>query len=180
MWTSFQDVAQPKDTSYPDGTIASLRKVGDAIGGAVKKNIDMGIEDIQNSPGSFPVAPEGFTNACATRLSYVLNRAGSRIPKSKLWNSVTGADHGNYIYRLIPDMETYLLHALGKPDLKMGPDARLDNFKGKKGILFFRIVGFKDAGGHVTLWDGHKAIDEDYFFLRPPLSLASVRLWVCP
>lgn len=166
------------DESYPDGVIASLKKVGDTIGGLVKRNFDMGIEDIQRSPGWYPVSPTGFTNACATRLSYVLNHSGAPIPTSHLWSTVTGADHKNYIFR-VRDMRTYLPHAFGPPEIDKGEGATAEDFAGKRGIMVFD-VNFADASGHATLWDGERAVDEDYFHPRTGLTLLGVRLWVCP
>ena len=178
MWRRFQDVVPLNDESYPDGVIKSLQTVGDKIGGGVKKNFDMGIEDIRNSTASYPVSPSGFTNACATRLSYLLNYSGFPIGINGLWQTVSGADHKNYIFR-VRDMKTFLPHTFGKPDIDKRPRSQPEDFAGKKGIIVFD-VHFSDASGHATLWDGTKAVDEDYSNPRPGAALQGVRLWVCP
>ena len=179
MWLRFQDVAPAADHSYPDGVIKSLAKVGDKIGGAIKRNFDLGIQDIRNSRGGFPNNPTGFTNGCATRMSYCLNYSG--LPVSKIdGQTVTGADHKNYIFR-VRQMVSFISDQLGKPDISKGPAATRSDFSGKKGIIAFGVP-FADASGHVTLWDGQQAADEDYFDAnsRHNLPLIDARLWVCP
>jgi hypothetical protein len=111
-------------------------------------------------------------------MSYVLNSTGVNIPKSPLWKSVTGADNKNYIYQ-VEGMRAFLLQTFGEPDIDRGATARPEDFKGKKGIIIFD-VHFTDASGHATLWDGTKAVDEDYFHPRPGAALSRVRLWQCP
>ena len=178
MWLRFQDVAPVTNESYPADVIKSLRKVGDKIGGVIQKNFEMGVQDIEKSPDSYPTNPVGFTNACATRMSYVLNYSGVPITKNSLWQTVSGADHKNYIFR-VRDMKAFLPHIFGKPDIEKGPQARPEDFSGKKGIIVFDVT-FSDASGHVTLWNGTQAVDEDYFHPRPGAHLLGVRLWVCP
>ena len=76
-------------------------------------------------------------------------------------------------------MKTFLPHTFGKADIEKGLRARPEDFSGKKGIIVFDVT-FADASGHVTLWNGSKAVDEDYFHPRPGANLLGVRLWVCP
>jgi hypothetical protein len=183
MWLLFQDVAPGPDRSLPNGAIANLRKVGDRIGGHVKINIDQGIKDISDyvieNPGQFPVSPKGFTNACSIRLSYVLNRSGVHISRSTLWETVTGGDHANYIYRLA-GIRAFLSHTFGRPDIHKGLGAQKSDFSGKQGIIVFDL-NFSDASGHATLWSGDDAADEDYFTPDVPgLVLRGVKLWICP
>lgn len=175
----FQDVAPEADGSYPEGVIKSLAKVGNKIGGAVKRNFDQGIQDIRNSPGNYPGSPTGFTNGCATRMSYCLNNSGMPIPKIE-GQTVTGADNKNYIYR-VRQMEAFIRERFGSPDINKGPEATRADFAGKQGIIAFGVP-FSDASGHVTLWNGQKAADEDYFDAgsRHGLPLIGARLWTCP
>ena len=179
MWSRFQDVAPSPNSQYPAGTIADLKKIGDRIGGTVKRNFDQGVLDIQGSPGSFPAAPKGFTNGCATRMSYVLNHCGVPVPHLH-GATVTGADHKNYIFR-VKDMQHFIPREFGKPDLHKGPEATQLDFAGKRGIIIFS-VHWKDATGHVTLWNGQDAVDEAYFTpgSRHGAPLLGVSLWVCP
>jgi hypothetical protein len=179
MWLRFQDVAPDSDHSYPAGVITSLAKIGNKIGGAVKRNFDLGIENIRSSPGNFPANPTGFTNGCATRMSYCLNYGG--LPVAKIdGQTVTGADHKNYIFR-VRQMVSFITERLGSPDITKGPEATRSDFIGRKGIIAFGVP-FSDASGHVTLWDGQQAADEDYFDAtsRHNLPLIDSRLWICP
>jgi Type VI secretion system (T6SS), amidase effector protein 4 len=179
MWIRFKDVEPVYPENYPDGVAASLRKVGEKIGGHVKMNFDKGALEIEQNPDprNYPAHPVGFTNACATRLSYVLNYSGVPIPKSNLWESVSGADHKNYIYK-VKGIKTFLLQTFGEPDIQKGFGARPGDFTGKKGIIVFDVA-FPDASGHATLWNGVRAVDEDYFSPRSGIQLGGVRLWVC-
>jgi hypothetical protein len=186
MWNAFQDVApppQPPINSIEDDRgylITELRVIGDHIGGHVKMNIDLGIKDIEAFRGRsiYPPHPIGFTNGCATRLSYVLNRAGAIIAQGAGWRTVSGADHYNYIYT-VREMKLFLLAAFGQPDLQMGPGAQPANFGGRQGIIIFDVA-FSDATGHATLWDGARAVDHDYFYPGRGLTCAGVHLWECP
>lgn len=183
MWHLFQDVAPGPDHSLPNGVIANLRKVGDKIGGQVKINIDQGIEDISQyvieNPEQFPPTPKGFTNACSIRLSYVLNKGGVHIPRSTLWETVTGGDSTNYIYRLA-GIRAFLNHTFGRPDIHKGLGAQKSDFSRKQGIVVFDL-NFSDASGHATLWNGADAADDEYFTPSVPgLVLRGVNLWICP
>ena len=75
-WSKFQEI---------DGD-GSLTFVGDKIGGKIKQNFDLG----QNG---------GFTNGCATRMSYVFNYTGFAIHPGQ-WATVSGGDGKLYIYRV--------------------------------------------------------------------------------
>jgi len=148
-WTHFKKV-------YGKGNIAS---VGDLIGGKVKQNIDLGIKD--------PIL--GFTNACAIRMSYALNNSGVLIERG-VWKTVSGGNKKWYIYR-VRDLLKYLKNSFGKPD-KIVKKPKANDFKGMKGILVF-TVNWRDATGHVTLWNGNTFSDTCHF---PVASEAS--LWV--
>jgi len=179
MWTRFADVGPMNSGGYPRGTIADLRRIGDKIGGAVKANFDAGIKDIEGSPGGFPPHPLGFTNGCATRMSYVLNYDGVHIPQIS-GETVTGADKKNYIFR-VRTMDSFLSRTFGKPDIAKGANSVPTDFRGKKGIIAF-AVQFSDASGHITLWNGEAAVDEAYFTpeTRHGAAMLGAKLWICP
>ena len=181
MWSKYQDVAPSGHASTNDEVAADLEKIGRVIGGAVKTNFDTGAAELRAAPeGSYPPHPVGFTNGCATRMSYVLNNCGIAIPKVP-GRTVTGGDHKNYIYR-VSLMVDFLESVFGKPDIAEGSGALRPHFLNKKGIIRFGVT-FADASGHVTLWDGQRAVDEDYFDVervRPNVHLLGVGLWLCP
>jgi hypothetical protein len=128
-------------TVLGDGTVAA---VGNLIGGKVKANIDAQI----------------FANACALRMSYVLNRTGVLIhPHTN--QTVSGADHLHYYFR-VKDLIAFLRHTFGKPDAVLSGSSTTD-LTSKKGLLVFEVVVWHDATGHATLWDGVSCSDHCYF-----------------
>ena len=179
MWDRFADVAPSHSAPGADGTIIDLRRIGDQIGGAVKVNFHDGITDIEGAIDGSPTNPTGFTNGCATRMSYVLNHNGVAIPAIR-GETVTGADGKNYIYR-VRAINAYLHGIFGNPDISMGSDAVAEDFANQQGILVFSI-SFSDASGHITLWDGQEAVDEEYFsaVARHGAPLLGASLWLCP
>lgn len=139
MWANFS-------TIYGDGTVTS---VGTKIGGKVGENIELGIKD----------PTQGFTNACAIRMSYALNY--SKLPINRgVWNTVSGEDKKWYIYR-VKDLLIFLTQSFGQPD-KTVKNPKPTDFSGLKGILVFKVT-WADASGHATLWDGIACSDHCYF-----------------
>ncbi|MDU4092083.1 MAG: T6SS effector amidase Tae4 family protein, partial [Pantoea sp.] len=82
----------------------SVSKVGEKIGGNVGLNIALGEKDPN----------QGFTNACAIRMSYVLNYTGSKINRGA-WKTVSGKDKNWYIFR-VRDFLKYMYEVYGQPD----------------------------------------------------------------
>jgi hypothetical protein len=133
-WALFQTV-------LGNGTVAA---VANLIGGKVKANIDAKI----------------FTNACALRMSYVLNRTGVRI-HPHVNQTVSGGDHYHYYFR-VRDLLEFLRHTFGKPDAIL-PGSNAKVLTRKKGLLVFEVAVWRDATGHATLWDGVTCSDHCYF-----------------
>ena len=122
----------------------SVPQVGRIIGGKVQTNIDSGI----------------FTNACAIRMSYVLNQTG--FPVSSRDGAVSsGAGGEKYLYR-VRDLLPHLQKQFGKPD-QVVQNPTLTSFTGKQGILVFDVDIWSDASGHATLWNGSTCSDHCYF-----------------
>jgi Type VI secretion system (T6SS), amidase effector protein 4 len=128
-----------------------VAEVGRKIGGNVQKNIEL------------PTG--GFENACPIRMSYVLNKTGFPIRKSSTYSTVSGADSGQYIFR-IGDMMRYLERTFGKPD-KTVRVPKTSDFTGMKGIIVVKGHGWGNAKGHVTLWDGYKCSDSCHLLHDP-------------
>ena len=87
--------------------------------------------------------------------------------------STTSSGEGGdwYIFRV-----SYLLKLLrskfGPPDVVESRITMSDFSKKKeKGILVFDVALWRDATGHVTLWDGHSCSDKCYFPESHALSL---------
>jgi hypothetical protein len=133
-------------TIYGDG---SLRSVGEKIGGKVQENLVLGETDPVN----------GFTNACAIRMSYCLNYSGAPIRRGN-WATSSGADKKWYLYR-VSDLVSYLTQTFGKPD-KTVKNPTPGDFSNMKGLLIFRVQ-FTDATGHASLWNGAICSDHCYF-----------------
>lgn len=138
---------------YGDGTLAH---VSNTLGGKVQVNID----------GEF------FENACAIRMSYVLNKVGLSVPRMAN-QTVSGADSSQYIYK-VKDLVAFLRLRLGASDLVI-INPRAADFSGRKGILIFEVNGWRSAAGHATLWDGRSCIDSCYF----PIA-SKAYLWELP
>ena len=140
-WAAFMAVRLP------------VKEVGRKIGGNVQKNIEI------------PEDQGGFGNACPIRMSYVLNVTGFPIPKSSLYSSVSGADHRQYLYK-VPEMMRYLEHTFGKPN-KLVKSPKPSDFANMKGIIVIKGHGWKNAVGHVTLWNGRQCSDTCHLLADP-------------
>lgn len=123
--------------------------VGTKIGGKVDYNIN--------------VVPEGkgrFENACAIRLSYVLNKTNTKIPYIP-GQTVSGSQGNWYIYK-VSTMISFLRKTYGEPDHIFTKPTPLLLSK-HKGILVFEVDAWSDATGHATIWDGVDCSDKCYF-----------------
>lgn len=124
------------------------------IGGKVKLNYDIGV----------------FKNACATRISKALNFSlgNHEIPffktKDSDGNDVVQVSSGGkklwYIYR-VKALIIYLSETYGS-SRNIDVKNYKNDLKGKQGIIIFEIKGWSDATGHADLWDGTKAVRDDY------------------
>ena len=101
-----------------------------------------------------------FKNACAIRMSYVLNQAGISIPQMS-GKTVSGSDSSQYLYK-VKDLVEFMRQRLGSPDFVF-TNPRLGDFGESKGFLIFEVSGWSDATGHATLWDGAACSDRCYF-----------------
>lgn len=123
--------------------------VGSKIGGKVDYNIN--------------VVPQGqgrFENACAIRMSYVLNKTGFKIPYIS-GQTVSGQQGDWYIFK-VKTLISYLSTTFGKPDHTF-VDPTAAKLAKHKGILVFEVDQWTDATGHATIWDGAYCSDKCYF-----------------
>ncbi len=150
---------------YPAGT--SSQQVKQAIGGGVDADF--------------------ITNTCAVRLSRALNYCpGHAIPKLVTLLTVTGADHKRYGLR-VKEMQRFLKRRYSQPTVvEAATNGVIDKtkFLNKTGIITFDVVGWEDATGHFTLWDGEFLIwapGHDYFNFSIPAGphVVKASLWVC-
>ncbi|MDR2208740.1 MAG: hypothetical protein LBE22_07210 [Azoarcus sp.] len=124
----------------------SVASVGKRLGGKVRDNINIQEEDKGK-----------WKNACAVRMSFVLNNTGFPIKEGK-YPTVSAQIKGLYIYR-IDDMISYLRDTFGDPDIAVNRSPKPEDFSGMQGILVVTGDGRGDARGHVTLWDGSACSD---------------------
>ena len=128
---------------YPE--LAAYRESGE-IGGMVEVN------------GTLPFDQGQWTNACAVRLSHMLNKAGHKIPREGGNKTVSGGNKDQYYYRLA-DFEAYLISRYGQPDINIS-DGTANSFDLPitPGIV---LMDFPDNSftGHVTIWNGAGTVD---------------------
>jgi hypothetical protein len=124
-----------------------------------------------------------ITNTCAVRLSQAFNYSGLPLPRKFTGMLVvTGGDLKRYAVRQL-ELRKWIAFEFGPPDLTRtkpkGGTINRDDFKDVKGVIGFDIH-FKDATGHVDLWDGSTFMHEPYAG-RDYFALANrVVLWKLP
>ena len=117
----------------------SVDEVGEKIGGKVQWNIENGY----------------FKNACAIRMSYAFNYSGIKIKQDDGATS-SGGDGYWYLYR-VADFINYL-----KRNYAYETSDNIDDFNGESGVIVFNDCGWKDATGHIDLFDGENVEGNDY------------------
>lgn len=127
----------------------SVSAVGTLIGGKVDYNINR-----------LTPAQGQFRNACAIRMSYVLNNAGLKIPKMS-GKTVSGKEGDWYLYK-VKDLVSFMRKSFGEPDeiINIPTKSKLIPYKG---IVVFEVDQWDDATGHATIWDGVSCSDKCYF-----------------
>ena len=121
-----------------------------------------------------------YANACALRLSRSLNYGGMPIKQSTKGYKVKGSDNKPYLLR-VREMITFVEQNLGKADITFKPQNNQDvssQLQGKKGIIIFKVSGWGDASGHVTLWNESDCGDSCYFIHdRPNVRTTDILFW---
>jgi hypothetical protein len=124
--------------------------------------------------------PQGYANACALRLSRSFNYGGIPIKQSTRGYKVKGSDEKPYLLR-VREMISFVELNLGKADSTFKPANNEDvssQLRGKKGIIIFKVSGWGDASGHVTLWNGSDCGDSCYFMHdRPNVRTTDILFW---
>jgi len=111
-----------------------------------------------------------FYNACASRMSYGLNKTtGHNIPSGTIFADraiyrLKGGDGKPYMPR-VSDMSYYVENIYDGMLLpSSSPQDAKQKFKGKKGIIIFRISGSSKYTGHITIWNGSTCLDGHCYF----------------
>lgn len=152
-WNAFKEINIP------------VPLIANKIGGKVKENIDAGI----------------FVNACPMRMSYVLNKTGFPVRRGVGYSVVSGNDRSLYLFR-VNEMMEYLSRTLGKPD-KTVKAPQVADFSGSQGIIVIQGHGWRDARGHVTLWNGTRCSDTCHLLNDPengPFVPDTGSIWYLP
>lgn len=132
-----------------DHASKTVAGVGKVIGGKVDYNINV----LLPHQGA-------FQNACAIRMSYVLNKIGIKIPYME-GKTVSGGKGSWYLYK-VRDLIDFLYETFGEPDViieKPSPS----KFENYAGILVVNVEQWTDATGHATIWTGVHCADQCYF-----------------
>lgn len=87
--------------------------------------------------------------SCALRVSIALDESGFIIPAKA---GLTLKGFGNYIVKA-----SFLAKYLKDQGYKVLKKLGMDNYIDKRGIIFFDM-GYNDASGHITLWDGNNIL----------------------
>ena len=100
-----------------------------------------------------------FANVCAVRMSYAFNKAGYKIPYIED-ETVSGEGKKDwYIFR-VREFKNFL-NRKNYNTISSDKNKKLTPFANKKGIIVFD-VNFKDATGHVDLFNGSRVEGKDY------------------
>lgn len=118
----------------------SLDAVGKVIGGKVQAKLEKKV----------------FVNACAIRMSYVLNQSGLIVAQAPGLHSA-GADGRQYLVR-VSDLLKFLISRWGQADVIVDFPKERD-FAGKTGLIVFDVPEWNDATGHATLWNGKQGME---------------------
>jgi len=165
LWAAF-----PDHVRYP-----TMKDLYTMLGGAAAKNI--------NSAG---FGPNG--NTCASRLSVAFNEAGAPINATiaaAVGAPTLGTADGSRIIFRVSALRSYLLRTLGRPsfDTTTPYDSA---FRGKRGIIAF-VVNWRDASGHIALWNGttYREPDHDDFStfvdpIVPGVRTTRAEFWALP
>lgn len=166
--------------SYPEGAMEDVYKL---VGGDVYAHYLQHKDDVNS----------GYNNSCALRISRSFNSSGFEVPKGtqpegKMYR-LKGEDGKAYFMRK-EDVAKFIRSRWGKPEITVTTADKavagehnvqdfetqiwsvkiglLENSKQKilqkRGLLIFDVRGWRDASGHVTLWDGEKCVDDTNYF----------------
>ncbi|MBL1432920.1 MAG: type VI secretion system amidase effector protein Tae4 [Gammaproteobacteria bacterium] len=132
-----------------------IGKTVSAVGKLIGGKVDYNINHLTPAQGQ-------FKNACAIRMSYVLNQTGIKVPHMP-GKTVSGGDGSWYMYK-VKDLLDFLRRNFGEPDITISsPTIEKLLIRNPKGIIVFEVDQWDDATGHTTVWDGLNCSDSCYF-----------------
>ena len=153
------DGSRPKRPSFSKAIdafakVQLIEQLKEVAGGKLKQNFDSG----------------SFINACASRISYVLQQNGFKIPAIP-GQTVSGQKGEQYIFRLTT-LEKFMRKTFGPPDCEWRKDTVIGNsnnemctnLSGKKGILIRRWK----SGPHTTCTGHAEVLNGGVWSSYPP------------
>lgn len=124
------------------------------------------------------VQANNYPNSCVIRVSRALNYTGQPVQRTAGLLTSSGADKFWYATRVL-EFDAYMRANYGKPAVDISGQAKGPTdkvaFRGKRGIIAFKVTGWTNATGHFDLWDGTRCIHADYFD-----KASHVSLWLAP
>jgi hypothetical protein len=123
-------------------------------------------EEVRKLAGGSVDDPK-LKNTCIIRVSRPLNYLGHPIPVwTKPFRTRQGSDKLWYGLR-VKEFWDYMVKIYGAPTVSAKKPLDKTAFENIKGIIGFRVSGWKDATGHFTLWNGKNLAygekDHNYF-----------------
>lgn len=161
---------------YYPGEDYAAQDVYEMVGGKVWQNYKSRMNDDVNP----------YANSCAIRMSRTLNYNDILIKNEPKLPGATGSgSDGKWYYYKVDPLMKFLEKTFGPYDIsrKRTDSDVVTTFANKKGIIVFKVSGWKDATGHFTLWDGTNLIyaTHDYFtFNEDGAFTTDIKLWLLP
>jgi hypothetical protein len=110
-------------------------------------------EEVRKLAGGSVDDPK-LKNTCIIRVSRPLNYLGHPIPVwTKPFRTRQGSDKLWYGLR-VKEFWDYMVKIYGAPTVSAKKPLDKKAFENIKGMIGFRVSGWKDATGHFTLWNG--------------------------
>ncbi|HSI89383.1 MAG TPA: T6SS effector amidase Tae4 family protein [Pyrinomonadaceae bacterium] len=131
-------------------------------------------EEVRRLAGGSVDDPK-LKNTCIIRISRPLNYLGHPIPvRTEPFRTRQGSDKLWYGLR-VKEFWDYMIKIYGPPTVTAKKPFDRRAFADIKGIIGFRVSGWKDATGHFTLWNGQNLAygekDHDYFAISDEAAL---------
>lgn len=105
--------------------------------------------------------PVDFGNACVLRLSYAFNMIAGHIILQAGNKTISGDVNSDgkkeWYYFRIPDIADYLNYTYGNCK-----QMTREQIQGKKGIIKLTGCDWRDAYGHIDIWDGSNFLNSDF------------------
>lgn len=149
---------------------------GDGVNGA-KALYEYGESVVKSNPKT----NNPYGNACALRMSIALNKSGLIISNknAKGFYLINGENKEYKFIIRVNELIEFLKKQFGKPEYSFAHNNEAKVPKeiiGKKGVIYFKVEGWKDANGHVDMWNGN-FVAKDAYFCAKNAKTTQIALW---